>query len=545
MSRNSKRRKKEIEQKVQEAVQQYWGISGPDIQQALSVFGGARSASGIHVNDYTALGLPPFVRAKKLIGDSCGRIPCPVYRIGPNESRDKAYEHPAYRLLNDRSNPYTASVSLRSKLLSDGAEGNGWAVIKRNRRTGLAESLHSLDPQTTWLWCEWHSGEIEFDSVQVHTSVRGEILKYPYEDVIHIKGLSIGNGMLGVNLLDAARQILGWGLAIIDYGAYAFGNDVQGGTVLEVPGAMSAKQVEELKQHYGQQYGVDAAGKLRVLINGAKANTPAHDNRKTQLNESMETITLAIAQLLGIEPILLGLPIGTSYSSLEQLYGSFLNNCLDSWLVKAESEFHQKLLTEEEKRSGRYFIEHVRESIVRCDTNLETETLLKEVEAGTLSLNAFNRIKNRPVTGKDGDRLIMSMNNTFRDMPQFDPKLAEEQMKQPKEAPKPDTPAEPKPQDNKLDNLTASVIDRYIARLDRALMRQTEYTKYVSTSLMEDHFSVLVETIRPISERATEIATQWIDDLKPELMAITQDQVGLVLQSHRETLLKEVTCNES
>src|SRR5690554_3155089 len=81
----------------------------PDEQRALDldlleIFGAVPTGSGISVGPGNALRVPAVANAVGLIAETCGSLPCKIYRKD-DDTKDTAPDHPAYELVHDTANP--------------------------------------------------------------------------------------------------------------------------------------------------------------------------------------------------------------------------------------------------------------------------------------------------------------------------------------------------------------------------------------------------------------------------------------------------------
>src|SRR5687767_3317096 len=100
---------------------------------AAYIFGSRSAASGVTVNEQTALSIPAFQRGVSLIAGTCARVPIPVYKHRPDGSKERDKKHPAYRLLKRQPNPYQTALEWLHQLVMDAVVcGNGYSVCIRN-----------------------------------------------------------------------------------------------------------------------------------------------------------------------------------------------------------------------------------------------------------------------------------------------------------------------------------------------------------------------------------------------------------------------------
>ena len=319
------------------------------------------SSSGVNVNRDKALTYSPWWRGITLIASTVAKLPLYIYRR-EGEGKDRATEHPAYSLLRRKPNPYQTAFQLRQQLMGHALSmGNGYAYIDP-LGSGEPDAIWPLDPdQVTPLRKD---GRKVFE---VNTEGVTSILEN--EEVLHIPGFGY-DGLQGYSVVDKARDSLGLGIALRNYGAKYFKNAARPAVVLETPGKIELKAAEKLRDDWERMHGgLDNAHKTAVLHSGLVAKILSFNAKDSQFIEERQFEVRDVANWLGLPPHKIGDTTRTAFASLEQENQSFLDDCIDAWLVCWEEECYDKLLTEAEKAADSHVIEFMREALVRA--NLE------------------------------------------------------------------------------------------------------------------------------------------------------------------------------
>ncbi|MCP4476602.1 MAG: phage portal protein [Planctomycetaceae bacterium] len=99
---------------------------------------------------------------------------------------------------------------------------------------------------------------------------------------------------------------------------------------------------------------------------------------------------------------LLGLENQNSYNSLEQKQLSYLNNCLEPWLVRFEEEANYKLLSARQFNSGEFYHKFNVESILRTDMNTTAAVMSSLITSRVMNPNeARAKLDMNPYEGGD------------------------------------------------------------------------------------------------------------------------------------------------
>jgi len=376
----------------------------------------AETSSGIHVDRNAALSYAPVFRGVNLIARGVAKLPLNVMR-GDENQREKAKEHPAYRLMRRKPNQYMTAVTFWKTLMGHALlEGNGYAYITRDG-AGRPRELLILNPDSTYPvrynGVLWYVTKFVVDGVQEERRLRPE-------DVLHIKGLGF-DGLTGYSLIALARESFGLGLAAQKYGSVFFKNGARMSGVLQYPGHMDEEEADRVRKSWEKKtVGLDQKAKIAILEEGVKFQSLTIPQEEAQFLQTREfELRAGVANWLCLPPHKLGDSTRTSYNSLEQEEQAFLNEALDPWLVDIEQECTDKLLTEEEKESESHFVEFNRDALVQVDYKTKREGLGIEIQHGVTSPDEARRILGRgPRDDRQGGRYWMPSNMQYADAEQ-------------------------------------------------------------------------------------------------------------------------------
>lgn len=325
---------------------------------------GDPSASGVTVNSEKALTYSPWWRGINLIANTIGRLPAITYQRQGN-GKIRAAGHSAFRLLLRKPNPFQTAFVLKRQLVGHALSvGNGYAYIER-LGSGEPFALWPLDPNQVTPVRVGGKKAFEVESEHKMETVKNE-------DMLHIPGFGY-DGLSGYSVVDKARDSLGLGIALRTYGAKYFKNSARPATVLKTQTKLDPKAVNELRESWERMHGGgDNAHRTAILHSGLEAQIISFNARDSQFIEERQFELREVANWLGLPPHKLGDTTRTAFASLEQENQSFLDDCIDPWLVCIEEECEDKLLTEDEKASDTHLVEFNRRELVRGDMAART-----------------------------------------------------------------------------------------------------------------------------------------------------------------------------
>lgn len=461
-------------------------------QAILKLFGAAPSYSGETVDSESVYGIPAFLNGSKLISQSTARIPCHILSLGENNSRDKAYEHPAYSLLNYKANPFQTSFVVRQAIVNNAIwSGNGYGLIERVGIDPVA--IYPLDSRNVYVIYEQdQQGKLTGLYYGVNA---GEQVVIPADDMIHVRNLALHNGIEGLSIVDALKQTLGLQIAITKFKAVYYKQGSHINRVLKIPGWLTEEQAEQLRNAMASLHqGVSQAHRLAILMGGADLQTLPVSAEEMELAASAELGLNDIAGILSIPVSLLGGRNSISYGSLEQDQLFLLSYTLDPWLVNLETEFATKLLKPSERYN--YMVEHERKALLRADTTAEINNLVTQYNQGLLSWEEVRVYLNKKSTVDKG---------TFKGLDKPEPK------EQPKEDPE---PKDPDPTLERAIRITELTLNRIKTRLIKSNKPLTEQVEVIRESLPDFVDQILAELdteeLREVlPEQRAEVYNKW------------------------------------
>ena len=371
--------------------------------------GGGESDAGVVVNRRTALTLSAMWRGGNIVTRDVAKVPCHVYERIDDHKRRRAIDHPAYRLVRKKPNPEMTAFIFKQILIAHALfQGNGYAYIYR-RGDGSPEELVPLLPDRTYPIRE--NGRLWYV-----TTVDHEMRRLRPEDVIHIKGLGY-DGLVGYNMLDYAKQNLGWAMGMRKFSAKFFKNGARSGGVLMVPGSFDEEAAKNLRKSFDKEHaGLNNSHKTILLEEGAKYQATTVTPDDAQFLTSMEFSLIDIANWLMLAPHKVGHPSRTSYKSLQEENQKHLDEAIDPWMVVYEEEIGDKLLTEKQKAADSHYVEFNRNALISVDFKTKVEARAKQIQSGELCPDEARAMENLPPREDgQGGRYLLPKNMQFAD----------------------------------------------------------------------------------------------------------------------------------
>jgi HK97 family phage portal protein len=386
-----------------EAVRSVWlGPYSSGDKALASLFGGKPSASGISVNEYTALNLSAVWAAVTVIAGTIASLPLILYKRLPNGGKERDVDHPTYELLHDAPNPEMTAMVFRETLQAHVLLwGNGYAEIQRDE-AGRPKALWPITPDVIEPFREDGSGRLRYRVTQTN----GAQVTLDPDRILHIPGLGF-DGIRGYSVIYKARESLGLLSASERFGSTFFGNGAWPGLVAQHPGKLNEAAHTRLKTSLNEALqGPNRAHSVIVTEEGIKIEKTTIPPNDAQFLETRRFQILEVARWFNIPPHKLRDLERATFSNIEQQGIDWVID-LRLWLVRWEQEIRRKLISRLERK--RQFAEHLVDGLLRGDTATRYGAYSVARNWGWMSTNEIRSLENlNPVEG--GDMYLVPLN---------------------------------------------------------------------------------------------------------------------------------------
>lgn len=370
------------------------------------------TSSGNVVTERTAMQTTAVYACVRVLSEAVAGLPLNLYRYTPDGGKEKAINHPLYRLLHDAPNPEMTSFIFRETLMSHLLLwGNAYAQIIRN---GMGEvvGLYPLMPDRMEV-----DRDEEGNLVYIYTKYfdeagarhRYEQVKLPAWQVLHIPGLGY-DGLIGYSPIAMARNAIGMSMAAEDFGATFFANGATPGGVLEHPGIV--KDPERLRESWHAQFSGKNSHNIAVLEEGMTFKPMSIPPEEAQFLETRKFQIDEIARIFRVPPHMVGDLEKSSFSNIEQQSLEFVKYTVGPWVARWEQSLSQALLLPSEKT--RYTIKYNLDGLLRGDYESRMNGYAVGRQNGWLSANDIRELENmnRIPAEEGGDEYLINGNMT-------------------------------------------------------------------------------------------------------------------------------------
>ena len=368
------------------------------------------SSSGKAVNERTAMQMTAVYSCVRILSEAVAGLPLHLFRYNKSGGKEKAIDHPLYRLLHDEPNPEMSSFVFRETLMTHLLlYGNAYAQVIRN---GMGEiiALYPLMPNKMTVDRD-ENGKLYYSYQRSNDEAiknkDSTVILQP-RDVLHIPGLGF-DGLVGYSPIAMAKNAIGLAIATEEYGAKFFANGAAPSGVLEHPGTL--KDPSKIREAWQSQFGGSQnSGKVAVLEEGMKYTPISISPEQAQFLETRKFQINEIARIFRVPPHMVGDLEKSSFSNIEQQSLEFVKYTLDPWVIRWEQSIMRILLTADEKKQ--YFVKFNLEGLLRGDYQSRMNGYATARQNGWMSANDIRELENLDlIPDEDGGNLYLVNGN--------------------------------------------------------------------------------------------------------------------------------------
>lgn len=368
------------------------------------------TTAGKTVTERSAMQMTAVYSCVRILAEAVAGLPLHLYKYTDGGGKEKALDHPLYRLLHDEPNPEMSSFVFRETLMTHLLLwGNAYAQVIRNGK-GEVIALYPLMPNKM-------SVDRDENGRLYYTYYRGsdEAIKnkdfavtLQPSDVLHIPGLGF-DGLVGYSPIAMAKNAIGMAIACEEYGAKFFANGAAPGGVLEHPGTI--KDPQRVRESWQSTFGGSGnANKIAVLEEGMKYTPIGISPEQAQFLETRKFQINEIARIFRVPPHMVGDLEKSSFSNIEQQSLEFVKYTLDPWVIRWEQSIQRALLSQGEK--AEYFVKFNLEGLLRGDYQSRMNGYAIGRQNGWMSANDIRELENldRIPAEEGGDLYLINGN---------------------------------------------------------------------------------------------------------------------------------------
>jgi HK97 family phage portal protein len=366
-------------------------------------YSGLPTMAGNKVDEKSALKFGPVYAAVKRISESVASLPLNLYHLA-GRNKNKALDHPLYRLLHLQPNPEQTRIQMWESLISHLLLcGNAYAHIPQTL-LGEPTALWPLDPLKMQVKRSQRTGVLVYEYTMTDT---GEKFLFPPWEILHIGGLGF-NGLVGYSVIGLMRESIGLGMAQEEFSSRFYSNGASPLGVLETGGPLEGDARADLQRWWDETYGgMSNSHKTVIAGPGLKFHPLTIPQKDAQFLETRNFSVRDVARWFGIPPHMIGDMADAKWANIEAQGIDYVVYTLRPILVRAEQAMEVKF-----NLGPEYEIRHVVEGLLRGDSAARSALYHEALIDGWMNRNEVRELEDRnPANGLD-EFLIPSNNAT-------------------------------------------------------------------------------------------------------------------------------------
>lgn len=340
------------------------------------------------VNATTAQSVSAVYACIGAISETVASLPLILFRRD-GEDRQRATDHPLYRVLHDQANDQQTALEFREWMMASVLlRGNAYAKIVR-RYDGQVTALLPMSPDRVTVLRVGAGLGYEY------TDFAGKVERLLSTEVLHLRHRLGDDGVLGVSPIAAAKAVIQLAISERDHGVNTFNNATRLGGILKIPGKLNQEQKTNLAASWNTQHGGINAFKTAILESGAEFQPISMTLEDAEWIAARQFSVEETCRLFRVPPTIVGDLRHGNYSNSVELARQFVTMTLRRHLVAWEQTISKQLLTEAGRRI--YFAEHQVEGLLRGDATNRADFYTKGIDAGWMLPSEARKLENLPV----------------------------------------------------------------------------------------------------------------------------------------------------
>jgi hypothetical protein len=233
-------------------------------------------------------------------------------------------------------------------------------------------------------------------------------LMIPFDDVLHIRWLSLFNSLYGSSRISFMRESIGLAIAQQDQAGQMVRNGSQIGGVLKADKKLQDDTYKRLRDQWRERYqGSQNTGETLILEAGLAYEKIGMTGLEAQFLQQRELTILEIARAFRVPPHKLGITERSTGNQLQQMDQDYANNTLSSWCERIENKIDDVFdLTDND-----LFSEFDMDAFLRADIKTRYDAYRSGITGGFLRPNDVARKEGiKPDQAPEAERFWMPGN---------------------------------------------------------------------------------------------------------------------------------------
>lgn len=342
----------------------------------------------------------------KTLSEAIGKLPFKVLRYNEQQGVRAQRDHPLYRVIHDRPNPYmNASVFWSTVEFNRNHYGNAYVWIQGS---GENTRLWILPSTQVEVWKDDRRCIFETDDIFYKYTANEKHYVFRTDEILHFKSSNTSDGIVGIPVREQLKATISGGIKSQKMLNNLYESGFTAKAVLQYTGSLSDENVETFVREISnyangklKEKGIENIIPLPIGSQLTPLNVKLADS---QFIEIRQYSAIQISTAFGIRPYQIGDLTKSSYASAQAQQLSFYIETLLYIVKQYEEECSYKLLTDSELKNG-YHMKFNIAAILRADLETQVKTIKEGINGFLYTPNegrAMLDLEAKP----GGDRLI-------------------------------------------------------------------------------------------------------------------------------------------
>lgn len=363
---------------------------------------GTAPIAGFSVNDETAWRYSGFFACVRIISETCAYLPWNVYQTGGSKS-DPFTEHSVNNVLANYPNTDLAPFYFKENILRNlMAHGNFYAEVERNR-IGEVVALWPIDP--------WR--------VKVERDTNGRIVyvvknqglndsTFAPGRMYHVRGPS-RDGIIGMSIIEQARESISLGLAANAFGASFLGNGALPAIAItnkDAKAELDPSGVKNLLKKWNQRNkGAKKMHGVEYLDKGLDIHEFGFSAKDAQFIETADYSIVDMCRWFRIPPHKLAKLDRATWNNIESQNIDFVTDAILPNTARMEGSANFSLLRGD---AGEFYTRLKVTELLRGDSAARVAYYRELRNLGVINANEIRDLEDMDGIGEKGDKYLVN-----------------------------------------------------------------------------------------------------------------------------------------
>lgn len=344
---------------------------------------GRRTFAGKRVNQRSALSMISVYQCQSLIVDGIATLPVDHFRKGKDGRREAVPSGQSPRWIKN-PNPFQTAVEFWSRVLQSLlSDGNAFIATLRDDK-GNVSALYCLNPADVTIV----AGTLGDNRYRVV----GSDELFDRSQVLHIPAFVFGADPRGLSPIDVAKEAIGVGLSVEEFGARFFAQGTTVSGIIEHPNVPDKDEAKLLREMFRKTHGgVKNSHAVGILTGGASFKPITVNPEQAQFLETRRFQRVEIAGLYRVPGYLVDPAVTSTWGSgIEEQNKFLVDYTFMPWAIRIEQAISTFLL------AGPQFIKFNFDARLRAKTSERYSAYDKAINAGIMSPDEARALEDMP-----------------------------------------------------------------------------------------------------------------------------------------------------